>query len=61
MTTVDQTVSDDWRNRELDASFEGSPARLTEDEWEREYSDFCDTEMFGGANEAVEQVFRGLR
>jgi hypothetical protein len=61
MSTVDQTVSDDWRNRDLDASFEGKPASLTEDEWEREYSEFCDTEMFGAVNESFDQVFKVLR
>lgn len=61
MPTVDQTVSDDWRNRHADESYEGKPAPLTHEEWEAEYSEFCDTEMFVGVNEAFEQVFRGLR
>jgi hypothetical protein len=61
MLTVDKTVSDDYRNRDLDASFEGSPAPLTQDEWEREYSEFCDTEMFGGVNATFDQVFKVMR
>lgn len=61
MTTVDQTVSDDWRNRDLDASFEGKRPPLTHEEWESEYSDFCDTELFGGVNATFDQVFEVLR
>jgi hypothetical protein len=61
MRTVDQLVSDDFRNRHGDESFDGSPAPLTQDEWEREYSEFCDAEMFGGVNATFDQVFKVLR
>lgn len=61
MKTVDQTIGDDWRNRDLDASIEGRPAPLTHEEWEAEYSEFCDTEMFSRVNESFEQVFKVLR
>jgi hypothetical protein len=58
---VDKTVSEDWRNRELDASFEGKRSPLTHEEWEREYSEFCDTEVFSGVNDSFDQVFKVLR
>jgi hypothetical protein len=61
MTSVDQTTGDDWRNRELDASFEGKQPPLTNAEWEREYSEFCETELFGGVNATFDQVFKVLR
>lgn len=61
MRTVDQTTGDDWRNRDLDASFEGKQPPLTNAEWEAEYADFCDTELFGGVNAAFDNVFKGMR
>jgi hypothetical protein len=42
MLTVDQAVSDDWRNREGDESFEGRRPRLIGEAWEAEYAEFCD-------------------
>jgi hypothetical protein len=61
MRNVDQTIGDDWRNRGADEYLEGKKSPLTSEEWEREYSEFCDTEMFGGVNASFDQVFKVLR